>query len=147
MKKTSLTLLVAGVMALAGAAQADTFDTPTRAGEASTMTMGQPNLATTNSPYSDGVTFVDTTVLGAAPATVIAPVVVTPFYMVPYGYTPHISQQSREQAAATFNVPSRAGEASTMTGGAPNMVTDNDAMVAGTYSEGVYHGPVTVYSN
>ena len=32
-------------------------------------------------------------------------------------------------SAATFNVPSRAGEASTMTGGAPNMVTDNSRVI------------------
>jgi hypothetical protein len=31
-------------------------------------------------------------------------------------------------------VPSRAGEASTMTGGAPNAVTDNGAMVVGSYT-------------
>jgi hypothetical protein len=115
MKKTSLSLLVAGVMALAGAAQAETF--------------------------------VDTTVLGAAPATVAGPVIVTPFYIVPDGYTPHVTEQSRQQAAATFNVPARAGEASTMTGGAPNMVTDNNAMVAGTYSQAPYQGPVVIYGN
>jgi hypothetical protein len=116
MHKTSLSLLVAGVMAVAGVAQAQTFDSPTRAGEASTMTMGQPNQNTTNSPYGDhGMVIVDTTVLGAAPVAVYS-----------YG-APHFIQHrdTRHQAAATFNVPARAGEASTMTGGAPNMLTDN----------------------
>jgi hypothetical protein len=43
MRKTTLaTLFAAGAMALAGAAQAATFDSPTQAGEASTMTHGAP---------------------------------------------------------------------------------------------------------
>ena len=36
---------------------------------------------------------------------------------------------SRTASAATFDVPARAGEASTMTGGAPNMVTDNSRII------------------
>ena len=73
MKKTSLTsaLLLAGVLAAAGAAQAETFDSPMRAGEASTMTGGSPNALTTNSPYSDGTVIVDTRVLGAGPVVVM----------------------------------------------------------------------------
>ena len=43
MKKSTLSLIVAGALAVAGVAQAETYDTPTQAGEASTMTMGQPN--------------------------------------------------------------------------------------------------------
>jgi hypothetical protein len=130
MNKSSLSLLVAGAMALAGAARAETFDTPTQAGEASTMTMGQPNQLTTNSPYGDGSTvIVDTQVLGAAPATVMVPiehyVYVQPGWSGSYGQT--------HQAAATFNVPARAGEASTMTGGAPNMLTDNSRLAADTH--------------
>jgi hypothetical protein len=46
---------------------------------------------------------------------------------VTYVYRP--IRISRNQAAATFNTPSRAGEASTMTGGAPNMVTDNNFVI------------------
>jgi hypothetical protein len=101
-------------MAVAGVAQAETFDTPTQAGEASTMTMGQPNQLTTNSPYGDHTVIVDTTVLGAAPVTV---------YSDNGPFVQH--RDTRTQAAATFNVPARSGEASTMTGGAPNMLTDN----------------------
>jgi hypothetical protein len=76
MKKTSLTraLFVAGLVAAAGVAQAQTdktFDSPQRAGEASTMTGGQPNALTTNSPYSDGTVIVDTRVLGAGPVVVV----------------------------------------------------------------------------
>ncbi|HVE52586.1 MAG TPA: hypothetical protein VNB23_04325 [Ramlibacter sp.] len=113
MNKKSLSLIVAGVFAVAGAAQAQaTFDTPTRAGEASTMSMGAPNLETS----------VDTRVMGAAPSGIYAPdTVVT----VP----PNPMVVDRDAAAATFNVPSRAGEASTMTGGAPNVATDNDRVV------------------
>jgi hypothetical protein len=125
MSRTTLSILMAGAMALAGVAQAQTFDTPLQAGEASTMTSGQPNQLTTHSPYGDGVTVIDTAVLGAAPL-VMTPVV------PPYVYMP--PNVADRQAAATFNVPARAGEASTMTGGAPNMVTDNSSLVAGGYS-------------
>ena len=45
-----------------------------------------------------------------------------------------LSEKQRRQAAATFNVPARAGEASTMTGGVPNMVTDNQRMIVGSYT-------------
>jgi hypothetical protein len=79
MKKTTLSLIVAGALGLAGMAQAETFNTPTQAGEASTMTMGQPNERTTNSPYWDNTVVVapsaqagvvvDTTTLGAGPNT------------------------------------------------------------------------------
>ena len=48
------------------------------------------------------------------------------------GVTP--TDAMRKQAAATFDVPARAGEASTMTGGAPNMLTSNDHLVVGSYS-------------
>lgn len=140
MKKTTLSLLAAGAMAAAGLAQAQsthTFDVPLRAGEASTMTMGQPNLVTSNSAWSDSTVIVDTTVLGAAPATVVM--------VPPYAYVPQIPESVRHQAAATFNVPSRAGEVSTMTGGAPNMVTDNYSLVEGGYSAPVHRGPVVVY--
>ena len=77
MKKTSsLTraLFVAGLVAAAGVAQAQTdktFDSPMRAGEASTMTQGRPNAETTNSPYSDGTVVVDTRVLGSGPVVVV----------------------------------------------------------------------------
>jgi hypothetical protein len=125
MNKSLSTLLIAGMVAVGGVAQAETFDSPTQAGEASTMTNGAPNQLTTNSPYPDnsGVILysppvVDTTVLGASPS---------PDTEVTYIYRP--VPISRTQAAATFNSPARAGEASTMTGGAPNMVTSNDFVI------------------
>lgn len=139
MRKTTLSALIAAsLVAVAGVAQAETFDTPTQAGEASTMTHGQPNALTTNSPYWDGTTMVysdsyvpSTTVLGAGPSTVTTysytypPVVSysTPGYVV----VPQSSYWNGYygSAAETSNVPERAGEASTMTGGAPNLLTNN----------------------
>lgn len=131
MKKTTLSLIVAGTLALAGGlAQAqNTYDTPQQAGEVSTMTMGQPNQLTTNSPYGDSRVVVDTTVLGAAPATVVTPM--DHYVAVQPGWSG--SNQQRHQAAATFNVPARAGEASTMTGGVPNLLTDNQQVANNVY--------------
>ena len=129
MKHSTLSLIVAGLVAAGGIAQAETFDTPMQAGEASTMTMGQPNQLTTNSPYSDGTVWVDTTVLGAAPATVTVPV--DHYVYVQPGWSG--STQQRHQAAATFNTPARAGEASTMTGGQPNVSTDNQRIASDTH--------------
>lgn len=130
-KSLSRTLLLAGMVAMgaAGVAQADTFDSPTQAGEASTMTNGAPNQLTTNSPYGDhsgmviysSPVVIDTHVMGAPPAVVTT---TNPDTDVTYVYRP--IRVSPHQAAATFNSPSRSGEASTMTGGAPNMVTNND---------------------
>jgi hypothetical protein len=126
MRKSLLSaVLVAAGMGLAGLASAETFDSPTQAGEASTMTMGQPNVATTNSPYPDGI---DTTVLGAGPASVTryetvttysTPVLVSPDSIVSYGpgWT-----YLHGGATETSKVPERAGEASTMTHGVPNMM-------------------------
>ena len=148
MTKPSLSraLLLAGLVAAAGYAQADTFDSPQQAGEASTMTLGAPNQLTTNSPYADNGVVVDTTILGAAPATVTtysysypAVTYVQPNTdtVVTQIYRPEIV--SRTQSAATFNVPSRAGEASTMTGGAPNMSTDNTREIINS------RAPVLIY--
>lgn len=151
MNKTSLSraLLLAGLVAVAGVAQAETFDTPQQAGEASTMTNGAPNQLTTNSPYGDNSVVVDTTIMGAAPATVTtiypaltypAPVVVAPNTDTTVTYVNRPVLVDRNAAAATFNVPSRAGEASTMTGGAPNVVTNNDRVIL----QSAY--PVVTYS-
>lgn len=143
MKKMSLTFLAAGVMAVAGVAQADAIFYP----DGTMVELGEngaDNLALDGS--------MDTTVLGAAPATSVT---VTPAPQLVY-VQPNInwdrntamlqrrsnvhlaenglSHQQRTQAAATFNVPARAGEMSTMTGGAPNMVTDNSRFVVGSYS-------------
>jgi hypothetical protein len=148
MKKTTLSLIVAGALGLAGMAQAETFNTPTQAGEASTMTMGQPNERTTNSPYWDNTVVVvpsaqagvvvDTTTLGAGPNTMDHSVYVQPGW---YG-----GYHQRNQAAGTYNTPARAGEASTMTGGSPNMLTDNSRLSA-AHAVDVWSVPSNPYSS
>lgn len=142
MKKSTLSLIVAGLVAVGGIAQAETFDTPSQAGEASTMTMGQPNQLTTNSPYGDGSVVVDTTVLGAAPTTVMVPM--EHYVVTQPGWSG--SWQERNEAAATFNTPARAGEASTMTNGQPNMLTDNQR-IAGDVHVPVWSVPSLPYSS
>ncbi|HEY8355965.1 MAG TPA: hypothetical protein VIL30_00785 [Ramlibacter sp.] len=124
MNKSSLSLIVAGVMAVAGAAQAQsTFDSPVhQAGEASTMTNGQPNAQTSNSDMPD------TGTMGAGPVDIETTTTYSvPVYSyslpAPVGATP--IEQNRGGASDTSATPSRAGEASTMTGGVPNMSTDN----------------------
>lgn len=133
MKKTTLSLLVAGALATAGIAQAQsyTYDTPQQAGEASTMSMGAPNLETTTGAQAS----VDTRVLGA-PSTILVPV--ETYTAVQPGWSG--SYQQRHQAAATFNTPARAGEASTMTHGNPNQLTDNSRLSADTHVQ-VYSVP------
>ena len=141
MKKTTLSLIVAGALGLAGIAQAETFDTPAQAGEASTMTMGQPNQLTTNSPYSDSTVVApapQTTTMGAGPNTMSHSVYVQPGW--------HGGYRQRNEAAGTFNTPARAGEASTMTGGAPNMLTDNSRLSA-DHAVDVWSVPSNPYSS
>lgn len=119
MKKSSLTLLVAGALAMAGAVQAQTWDVPQQAGEISTMTQGQPNMVTSNAALQQqpSLVIVDTRVLGAGP--VLLDGVSPPNPYVPYQHG---------QATAISNLPDRAGEFSTMTGGMPNMITDHNSV-------------------
>jgi long-subunit fatty acid transport protein len=144
MKKFSLTLLAAGAMAVAGIAQADAIFYP----DGTVVELGEngaDNLAL------DSSSSIDTTVLGAAPAamsvTTVTPQLVyvqpninwdratamTQLHSNAHLMRNHAARTER-QAAATFDVPARAGEASTMTGGAPNMLTDNSTVVVGSYS-------------
>ena len=161
MKKMSLSLLAAGVMAVAGMAHADAVFYPdgtvTELGETGGDTLALDSSMSMSS---------DTTVLGAGPSTAV--VTTTPMqyvYVQPNinwdrttamtqlhsnKHLRHgVSSRERTQAAATFNVPARAGEASTMTGGAPNMVTDNNRMIVGSYSlpySDIGTGPYYVFS-
>ncbi|MBK6005574.1 hypothetical protein JJB11_05670 [Ramlibacter ginsenosidimutans] len=143
MKKMSLSLLAAGVMAVAGAAHADAIFYPN-----GTMIDLGPNgahsLALGSSDSMTSTPPVDTTTLGAGPATTTT-TVVEHVYVQPninWDRDTALMQMHRNshlhgvrhQAAATFNVPDRSGEASTMTGGAPNAVTDNGALVVGSYT-------------
>ena len=151
MKKMSLTLLAAGAMAVAGMAQADAIFYP----DGTSVDLGNSSADTTLA--LDSSTSMDTTVLGAGPATTTmtrTTTVTVP--AVEYVYVQpninfdrsmardqmrrnhHLTHRGdshiRHQAAATFDVPARAGEASTMTGGAPNMVTDNREFLVGSYT-------------
>jgi hypothetical protein len=162
MKKMSLSLLAAGVMAVAGMAQADAIFYP----DGTVVDLGPTGGDTLALGSSDSMSSVDTTVLGAGPSTSSVTTTTTVSPTVEYVYVqPNINwdrsvalaqvhrnahlmhggdYRTRHQAAATFNVPARAGEASTMTGGAPNMVTDNESMVVGSYS--IPHNVVTLGS-
>jgi hypothetical protein len=148
MKKMSLSLLAAGAMAVAGLAHADAIFYP----DGTMIDLGPngaDNLALSSSGSMMPGPAVDTTTLGAGPATSTTVTAVSPIvehvYVQPninwdrdtalmqMHRNPHLHGY-RHQAAATFDVPARAGEASTMTGGAPNMVTDNRALVVGSYT-------------
>ncbi|WBY00031.1 hypothetical protein PE066_11100 [Ramlibacter tataouinensis] len=116
--KTTAALLLAGLLAGGAYAQTATAtsDVPVAAGEASTVTHGVPNMATSNAPrHAAPVTSAtgepvysaaspDTAVMGA-PADA---------RVVPWS-----------GATETSNIPTRAGEVSTMTNGVPNMSTHN----------------------
>jgi hypothetical protein len=147
MKKMSLSLIAAGVMAAASFAHADAIFYP----DGRVVDLGVTGADTLALDSSS----MDTTVLGAGPASsVTTTTTVTPQYEYVY-VQPNINfdrsvalsqvhrnahlmhrgdAKMRHQAAATFNTPARAGEASTMTGGAPNVSTDNRAMVVGSYN-------------
>lgn len=152
MKKTTLTraLFMAGAVALAGAANADAIFYP----DGSMVELGSDN-ALEQMAMGNCETCVDTTTLGAGSSTMTTttttavPVVryeyvqpninfdratvVSQMRLHPRGVNSHPTVMEK-QSAATFNVPQRAGEASTMTGGAPNMVTDNNAFIVGSTS-------------
>ena len=143
----SRALVVAAVVAVAGVAQAETFNSPTQAGEASTMTHGAPNMVTSNSPsysysYDMGgplpAPVVDSTILGAGPVydtTVLGgpPTVTyesTTVYPSSVYVQPNINWNPETYhsgwgmgyggATATSRIPDRAGEASTIVNGVPN---------------------------
>ena len=164
MKKMSLSLLAAGVMAAAGLAHADAIFYPdgtvlelgpTGADNLALTSSDSLSMTADNSMSADNSMASDTSVLGAGPAmTTTTTTTVTP--VVDYVYVqPNVNwdrsvaldqihrnyhlmhrgdARMRHQAAATFNTPARAGEASTMTGGAPNMRSDNGAMIVGSYT-------------
>lgn len=148
MKKLSLSLLAVASMAVAGIAQADAIFYP----DGTVVELGETG-ADSLALDSSMDTSIDTTVLGAAPSSMTVTTVQSPLVyvqpninwdrttaMTQLRSNPHlvhngvVSQQQRTQAAATFNVPARAGEASTMTGGAPNATTDNAPLVVGSYT-------------
>ena len=148
MKKLSLTLIAAGLLAgAAGMAQAETLvltghnvidtvaangqhtywiDTPVLVGSpirgalpvATIDATPVATIASSSVLALAPVTITDTTVLGAGPVMVPMRPMVVP---------PGLGRDSRDRhdASATFDVPGRAGEASTMTNGVPNLETSN----------------------
>ena len=69
MRKTTLSALIAaGLVAVAGVAQAGSFESPTQAGEASTMTHGVPNMATQNAVVDSRVVYPQPTVIENVPS-------------------------------------------------------------------------------
>lgn len=170
MKKTSLTraLFVAGVMAVAGGmAQADAIFYPdgthvelgenavengmadrvlaeSRWSAPSSSQLASLGVSSDSSIYAASDYSLDTTTLGAGPATTTSVTTVTssPVYVFPninwdratvlsqpHPMMSHMRSMPGDSfdrtASATFDSPTRAGEASTMTSGAPNLVTDN----------------------
>jgi hypothetical protein len=147
-------LFVAGVMAVAGGmAQADAIfypnGTSVELGE-NAVENGQVDsmLASGSSVWQDSTvaydSSIDTTTLGAGPAISSTTTTVTssPVYVFPninwdratvlsqphpmMSYMRSLPGDTFDRtASATFDSPTRAGEASTMTSGAPNLVTDN----------------------
>jgi hypothetical protein len=110
-KSLSRALLAAGVVAFAAAAQAgpitgsgETGMTPTTRGD------GQDHSYTYSMP--------NTNTMGAGPDMSSS----TTYYIYPQT---HLWPERRDGATATFNTPGRAGEASTMTNGVPNVETQN----------------------
>ncbi|RYY73479.1 MAG: hypothetical protein EOO24_46485 [Comamonadaceae bacterium] len=108
----SHSLVLAAALAAGGIAQAqtaaETSNVPQRAGEASTMTGGAPNAATANPTGT-------TTDKRASSMGNKA-----------HGKAHDKAGTSGKAAATeTSNTPQRPGEASTMTGGAPNAKTTN----------------------
>ena len=149
MKKTTLSLLAAASMAAAGIAQADVIFYP----DGTSVELGD-NGADSILASGDMSGSLDTTVLGAGPAVTKSTTTVTTGPVL-YEYVqpninwdrstvvsqmrsnPHLTHSRvmmDRSAAATFDTPTRAGEMSTMTGGAPNVVTSNERFVVGSYA-------------
>jgi hypothetical protein len=132
MKKTSLTsaLFVAGTLAMAGAASATGSSASVDSGSTDTTVMGAGPSTSTTTVTTQQYVYVQPNADWDR-ATVIS-------QMRSNG---HLMHRDRTAAAATFDVPARAGEASTMTGGAPNAVTSNDRIIVGSYV--IPHASVT----
>jgi hypothetical protein len=134
MKKTLVTCSVLAALLGVGVAQAaDTSNVPLQAGEASTMTNGVPNAKTTNSPYPDGTPVVVVPGHAYVNGHVVSTPVATGVLVHPAVPSAQPSADTLGTASVTSNVPTRAGEASTMTNGVPNLVTNNYPHDARTY--------------
>jgi len=163
MKKTSLTqaLFVAGVVAMAGAAQAGGLsygelrsDASPGSTLSSDMSLSSDATVSPEATVSSADSSIDTSVLGAGSSSLSSSTTTTTTVNAPrlvyvqpsidwdrstaltqMGSNAHLHGKvvSNAQTRNTFDLPQRAGEASTMTGGAPNMLTDNEHLVVGSY--------------
>lgn len=138
-QRTTASILLAGLLA-AGSAFAQTTDVPMK-GQESTMTNGQPNMATTNNPAVENpATAPSIVVVPVAPAIAVAPsdTVVVPSDTAVVTPAPAAATMGAAGAdgvagyvtvpgdgARTYDVPVTGGEASTMTRGQPNVSTNN----------------------
>lgn len=132
MKAKTVSLLMAGLLAGAGAyaqhsysSPTATSDVPVQAGEASTVTNGVPNMVTSNAAggttvdSASGVTVQSSTTVPVDSASSTATM----------GAAPAAVHQGRvvpnKSSSVTSNIPVQAGEFSTWTNGVPNMSTNN----------------------
>lgn len=145
MNKSRLSLLLAGLLAVAGAqaqTAAATSSVPVKSGDDSTQVQGQPNMDP-NSPSASRMqadpgapsapSYPSASQSGTSyPAATTTPGVQTyPSAQVMPRTREEVRQETRGMgaAAATTSVPDRAGEASTMVRGQPN-VDPNAPMLA-----------------
>jgi hypothetical protein len=161
MKKTLTAIVAASALAAAGLAQADAIYYPDgtrrRTGRQLGRDAGAGRLVHHRGHHGARCLgrpghrhTIDTTVMGAAPlsasttTTVQVPQLVYVQPNINFDRATVLSQLHNRDLVVrdhrvvsvadtrdTFNVPQRAGEASTMTGGAPNLVTDNHIVVGG----------------
>lgn len=145
-KSMSLSIVFAAAIATAGLAhaqQAETTNIPQRAGEASTMTNGRPNLETSNPTTTSRPANVNTgkraetsnvphrageasTMTNGRPNLETTNAVTTDKKTSKMGNkADKMGHGGKAAATETSNTPQRPGEASTMTGGAPNAKTTN----------------------
>lgn len=124
--KTTASLLLAGLLAGGAWAQtaAPTSDVPVKAGEASTVTHGQPNMATQHDRMASHPSTV-----GSATAAPLSSATGLPVDNASSTHVMGASSDARvvpyHSATVTSNVPTKAGEASTFTNGVPNLMTNN----------------------
>jgi hypothetical protein len=130
MTQTFSRILLISAFAVCGAAHAqkaaETTNTPQRAGEASTMTGGAPNAKTSNETTT-ATTSTDKAADKAAKKTAKADAKAAKADAKADAKLAKgdKSAAGKASATATSNVPEKAGEASTMTGGVPNKKTTN----------------------
>ena len=126
--RTTASLLLAGLLAAGGAyagGASATSDVPVKAGEASTVTNGQPNMLTTNEPLQHPAPVSSPTHPAVSSATGVPLDSAAPASTAVMGASGEARVVPLSSATVTSNIPTRAGEVSTWTNGVPNMKTYN----------------------